>query len=238
METQGVFGYIIDNKKKLMQVDNDADILWQILVREIYILMKHYGSKDALKSAFENIKTTKGKPNKEDMDNFAIFTNLVVKKEDLKWKDILHYCQSSFINILEAGYICNNAEEIGFVFILDFDKGLVKFYKKSIEKKNQGLNAATLEEIMEFDNMPFKMYGDIVCEMKSSFADFYEKYLKIQSELKNLNILKIKAKSECATNIEDKVDKLIYDMEWEMKKLHTSRRVFYHRLKALDLIEE
>ena len=42
MGTKGAFGYIIGRKKRLMQVKNDADLLWQVLVREIYILMKHF----------------------------------------------------------------------------------------------------------------------------------------------------------------------------------------------------
>ena len=41
-----------------------------------------------------------------------------------------------------------------------------------------------------------------------------------------------------ADNIEEKVNKLIDDMNWEKKKLNSSRRFFYYRLKDLDLIEE
>jgi hypothetical protein len=37
-------------------VNDDADLLWQILVREIFILMKHYKSIEALKEAFLKIK--------------------------------------------------------------------------------------------------------------------------------------------------------------------------------------
>ena len=59
MEKQGVFGYIIGKKRRLMHVQCDADLLWQILVREIYVLMKHYGSNQLLQEAFEKIKSTK-----------------------------------------------------------------------------------------------------------------------------------------------------------------------------------
>jgi hypothetical protein len=245
METQGAFGYIIDNKKRIMFVESDAELLWQILVREIYVLMKHYGSKEALRSAFENIKTAKGKPKNEELEKYIMFTNLheetysgVMNRRDYKWSTTLHYCQSSFINILEAGLIVNQAEELGFVFLLDFDKGCVKFYKKYLEKKREDIATATLEEIMEFDDMPIISREVIINEMKSSFNDFYGKYLNIREELQNLYKLKTKARRESAANIEDKVDKLIYDMEWEMKKLHAGRRVFYNRLKVLDLIEE
>lgn len=43
MGTQGVFGYVIDGKRFLMHVQYDADMLWGLLLRELYILMKHYG---------------------------------------------------------------------------------------------------------------------------------------------------------------------------------------------------
>jgi hypothetical protein len=56
--------------------------------------------------------------------------------------------------------------------------------------------------------------------------------------LDKLNKLKFEAKKQGAANIEDKVDKLIYDMDFQKKELNRNRRVFYHRLKALDLIEE
>jgi hypothetical protein len=56
--------------------------------------------------------------------------------------------------------------------------------------------------------------------------------------LDKLNKLLIETKRQGAANIEDKVDKLIYDIKIEERKLHTSRRVFYNRLKSLDLIEE
>jgi hypothetical protein len=59
MSCQGVFGYIIGKKKRMMDVKNDANLLWQILVREIYVLMKHYKTKETLQDAFETIKVTK-----------------------------------------------------------------------------------------------------------------------------------------------------------------------------------
>ena len=67
MVSQGVFGYIIGRKKRMMLVNIDADMFWQILVREIYVLMKHYETKEALQRAFETIKTTKNKPKPEDI---------------------------------------------------------------------------------------------------------------------------------------------------------------------------
>jgi hypothetical protein len=86
--------------------------------------------------------------------------------------------------------------------------------------------------------MPTKTYIEIVSEMNERFIIWYDKYSKIQEELDKLNKLKFEAKKQGAANIEDKVDKLIYDMDFQKKELNRNRRVFYHRLKALDLIEE
>ena len=154
------------------------------------------------------------------------------------WSHILHFCQSSFINILEAGYILNQLEENGFIFIIDFNKGAVQYYRKELDGKKMPIQSATLEEIMYFEDMPSKSYDEIVSEMKTSFDDFYEKYSKIEKELKKLQNLKVISKNQNAGNIEDKVDKLIDDMKWEKKKLNSTRKVFLDRLQALNLIED
>ena len=235
MGTQGVFGYIIGRKKRIIHVQYDSDLLWQILVREIYILMKHYGTKEALQTEFEKIKTTKGTPKKEDIEKYKIFKEFENENDD--WWSLLRYCQSSFINILEAGYIINQKEEYGQCFILDFNKGSVSFYGKSHDNKNELLETATIEEIMEFEDMPTKTYTEIVSEMNERFIIWYDKFVKVKDELDKLDILKKGAKKQGAANIEDKVDKLIYDINFQKKELNRNRRVFYNRLKALDLIE-
>jgi hypothetical protein len=236
---QGAFGYIIGKKKRLMSVQKNADFLWQILVREIYVLMRHFDTKDKLLEAFENIKTIKGCPKTKDIDKFRIFTNLENQNQSRNtWVDILHFCQSSYINVLEAGYMLNQQEENGLIFLLDFNKGTAYYYKKELDGKKTPIQSATIEEIMRFEDMPTKMYDEIVSEMRANFDEFYEKYAKIEKELKNLQNLKIISKTQNAANIEDKVDKLIDDMIWEKKKLNTNRKVFLNRLKDLDLIED
>ena len=239
MITKGAFGYIIGKKKRIMEVKKDADLLWQILVREIYVLLKHYQTKENLQNAFEKIKTTKCAPKKIDLEKFKMFTDLEsIANNNNDWSAILHYCQASYINILEAGYIINQHEERGKIFILDFNKGAVVYYNKDFEGKHKTIQTATLDEIMIFDDMPVKTYSEIVTEMRTNFDDFNEKYVKIEEELKNLMKLKMVSKTQNAANIEDKVNRLIEDMNWEKKKLHKSRRVFYERLKVLDLIDE
>jgi hypothetical protein len=234
MVSQGVFGYIIGRKKRMMHVNIDADMFWQILVREIYVLMKHYETKEALKSAFEMIKITKNKPKLEDIEKCKIFADLEVlnnKADD--WYCLLRYCQHSFINILEAGYIINQKEEYGLVFMLDFNKGLVSCYSNN----SKILETATIEEIMEFDEMPTKCYKEIIKEMREIFGIWNEKFLKISEELVNLKKIKQESKNQGAVNIEYKVDKLIYDVKLQRQILYGERRVFYNRLEALDLIE-
>ena len=103
--------------------------------------------------------------------------------------------------------------------------------------KDELLETATIEEIMAFEDMPTKTYTEIVSEMNERFIIWHDKLSKVKDELEKLDILKKEAKKQGAANIEDKVDKLIYDINFQKKELNRTRRVFYHRLKALDLIE-
>jgi hypothetical protein len=219
-----------------MYVKNDANLLWQILVREIYVLMKHYKTKQALQEAFETIKVTKVIPKEKEKDKCRIFTDFEEIPKD--WYSFLYHCQSSYINILEAGYIINQATEVGHIFMLDFNKGIARFYNRELNGKIKELNIATIKDIMEFDDMPTISYTEIVTEMNTQFADFYDKYSKVQTEIDKINNIINQSKQQCSYNIEEKAKKLLDDMIWEKKKLIKQRRVFYHRLKALDLIEE
>lgn len=237
MITKGTFGYIIGRKKRFMYVDNDADLLWQILVREIYILMKHFQTKEHLQKAFEKIKTTKSKPKPKDSDIDKNKIFLDFSKDGHDWYSLLQFCQGSFINILESGYIINEPEERGHVFLLDFNKGNVRFYKKNWDGIIHELDTATIEEIMEFDDMPAKSYPEIISEMTARFNDYYSNLTRIEKELEKIKNVMNEAKKQCSYNIEEKTSKLLEKMNLEKTKLHMNRRVFYHRLKALDLIE-
>ena len=81
MGTQGSFGYKIGRKVRLMQVQFDADLLWQVCVREIYILMKHFGSIESLQQAFESLKEAKGKPKLEAIEKCKIYTELNLSQQ-------------------------------------------------------------------------------------------------------------------------------------------------------------
>ena len=239
MTTIGTFGYIIGRKKRIMRVQNDAELLWQILVREIYILMKHFGSKELLQESFEKIKVVKSEPKEADIEKCKIFTNLESINSEHGWPELLHYCQGSFINLLETGSILKqDVDEMGYVFILDFNKGQVKFFNKNLHGKIEEISQASIEEIMDFEEMPDISYDKIISNMKEKFSDYYNKYIKIKEELYRLITLKNNARDQGAVNIEKKVDKLIDEMNWELKVLNLGRRVFYNRLNDLDLIDE
>lgn len=238
MITNGAFGYIIGKKKRIMYVDDDADLLWQILIGEIYILMHHYKTIEELQKAFEKIEIVKNKPKKHQTEKCKCFTDFERNELD-EWECVLRYCQHSFINILEAGFILNEKDEPnGHIFILDFNKREAKFYLRDCEGKSNKIVNATIEEIMTFDEMPTMSYTEIVNDMNNRFIIYFDSIIKVQNELEKLNKLLIETKRQCAVNIEEKIEKLINDMKIEEKKLHMERRVFYNRLKVLELIEE
>ena len=239
MVTKGAFGYIIGKKKRLMPVNDDADLLWQILVREIFVLMKHFVTKEDLQKAFEAIVVAKNKPNFGQIQHCKCFTDFDNSDDDWNWSSLLRYCQSSLINVLECGYILNEKKDLyGHIFLLDFNKGEVSFFYKDCDGKDKQIDSAKIEEIMEFDDMPSKSYTEIVSEMRERFAVFYENITKVRTEIEKLNKLLAESKRQGAANIEEKVDKLLYEMKIEERKLNLGRRVFYNRLKVLDLIEE
>jgi hypothetical protein len=222
-----------------MPVNDDADLLWQLLVREIYVLMKHFKTKEDLQKAFEAIIVAKNNPNFGQIQQCKCFTDFDNSDDDWNWPSLLRYCQSSFINVLECGYILNEKSDLyGHIFLLDFNKGEVVYYFKDCDGKNKEIDSAKIEEIMEFDVMPSKSYTEIVAEMREKFAVFYENITKVRTEIEKLNKLLVESKRQGAANIEEKVDKLLYEMKIEERKLNIGRRVFYNRLKALDLIEE
>ena len=237
MDKRGAFGFILGKKKRMMYIEEDTELMWQILVREIYILMEHYITIEKLREDFEKIKVVKNKPTEKEIEKCKMFYDYSNNIQPTDWKNLLKYCQNSYINLLESGYIMNETDVSGRIFMLDLNKGIVRYYIKK-ELKIIEQETATIEVIMGFDDMPTKTYKEIIKEMKISFLSYYEYLKKIHEDIDKLKKLKNKAKIENALNIEDKVDKLLDDMEWEEKQLHMRRRVFYHRLKAINLIEE
>jgi len=242
MGTHGSFGYKIGRKVRLMQVQRDADLLWQILVREIYVLIKHYGTIEALRQAFEGLFEAKNKPKPKPtvIEKLKPFTDLKVSYQNTSdWVCLTRYCQHSFINVLESGYFLNNGnEDDSFVFILDFNTNSAVFYGKDWQKKTTQYEKAPIEDIMEFEEMPTKSYSEIVSEMSVRFEKYNEGFEKVHQEMEKINNI-IKKAQELGgdQNVISKAKDLLYDMEWEKRKLETEYRFFYHRLDALNLID-
>jgi hypothetical protein len=242
MGTQGSFGYKIGRKIRLMHVQFDADMLWQILVREIYVLMKHYGSIESLREVFINLLEAKNKPKPEAIEKCKIFSDLEVinklKKDTSDWYCLTRHCQHSFINILESGYFLNNGGDSGLVFILDFNTNSVRFYGVDYEKKKTEYEKATIDEIMEFEDMPTKTYTEIVTEMNLRFENYDKQVKEVNLEIERINNIIKKAKELGGDkNVITKANQLLDDMKWEKRKLDMKYRFFYHRLDALNLID-
>jgi hypothetical protein len=238
MGTHGSFGYKIGRKVRLMHVQYDADMLWQTCVREIFVLMKHFGSIDSLRDAFENLKEAKNKPKPEAIEKCKPYTDLSVSYQNTgDWYCLTRNCQHSYINILDSGYFLNNGGKFGFIFLLDFNTNSVRFYGIDWEKKEEEYEKATIDEIMEFDDMPTKSYTEIVSETRERAEKYFEKLKKVDEEIENIKNLTKKAKEIGATlDIIQKTKELLYDMEIERNKLEGDYRYFYHRLDALNLI--
>ena len=126
-----------------------------------------------------------------------------------------------------------------FIFILDFNTNTVRFYGKDWQnKKTIEYEKATIDEIMEFDDMPTKTYTEIVSEMNERFEKYNNNCEKVNQEIEKINNI-IKKAQELGgdQNVISKARDLLYDMEWEKRKLETEYRFFYHRLDALNLID-
>ena len=240
MGVKGAFGYKIGKKIRLMRVEHDANLIWQILVREIYVLIKHYETIETLREVFKSLKDAKGKPTHSTIEKCKVYTDLRVSSQTINdWCCLLRHCQHSYINILESGYILNNGnEESGLILLLDFNINSVIFYDKNYKKEITIYEKATIDEIMEFEDMPTKALTTIVEEMNNKFKIYKEKSEKIRIECEKIELIINKAKELGGeNNIIQKAKKLLDDMEFEKIKLDMGYRVFYNRIDDLNLID-
>ena len=241
MVIQGSFGYKIGRKTRLMNVQHDADLLWQICVREIYVLMKHYKTIEPLRKAFEELKEAKSKPKPQIIEKCKPFTDLHILntiQSNVDWSNLTKFCQHSFINVLDSGYFLNNGIKEGLIFLLDFNTNSVTFSETVKDKKEKVLETATIDEILEFDDMPTKTLTEIVTDFKQRFTKYEEKIKEVNSEITSLQSIIEKTKELGGEqNIIQKAKTLLDNMEWERKKIEMEYRYFYHRLDALNLID-
>jgi translation initiation factor 1 (eIF-1/SUI1) len=113
----------------------------------------------------------------------------------------------------------------------------VRFYGINYDKSEEEHENATIDEIMDFDDMPTKTYTEIVTETRDRAEKYFDKMKKVDNEIKELKDLTQKVKSACATqDMIQQATELLRVMENERRKLEWDYRYFYHRLDALNLI--
>ena len=108
----------------------------------------------------------------------------------------------------------------------------------SCDNTDELIDSAKIEEIMEFEDMPTKTYTEIINEMISNFNDYYKNFTHLEEEIEKLLAIIYESKKQCSFNIEEKATKMLNTINFEKTNLHIGRRVFYNRLKALDLLEQ
>jgi len=235
----GSFGYKLGRKTRLMHVEYDADILWQTCVREIYLLMKQFGSMDLFKEAFEQLLVVKDsssiKP--EDIDKCRPYTNVsCINKQPIHWRELTTYCQHSYINLLDSGYFLNNGEKAGYIFLLDFNTFSVRFYS-IINNKEKEYATATIDDIMEFEDMPSKTSMEILTEMKERHRPFYERIQCINEEIAKIRAMIERAKELRDQNILQQTTYLLANQLSNLRDIEEEYQYFYHRLNCLQLID-
>lgn len=242
MNIEGSFGYKIGRKIRLFHVTHNADILWQTCVRELYVLLKHYGNIDDLKKNMKNLKIPKKMPNERDIEKLKLYMDEKIEIYDtssMEWDALLKHCQHSFINAIQSGYFLNNGKDMGYVFIVDFNKEWIKFYYKKSDGKVIPYNEVTLTEIMNFDEMPTASLHDIHLQTQTQFDIYYQKRVYIEKEIQKIkNIIDKTIEMGGEQNIIQKAKTMLEKMEWEKNKILLGYKVFYNRLNMLNLIEQ
>ena len=195
MGTQGCFGFIIGNKKYFMHVQYDAYALWDILLKDFYILLKHFSSIDAIQSAFESIIIIENDetPDLKAIEKCKYFTNLEVSYKTTKdWHCLLYACQKSFIYLLEAGYMVNTGHLNGYVIALDFNqKALVDLTEYTELPSHPTI--IYVDQVLAMENPPSKTYLEIVSTLHKEYKycteikSLLNKQLSLAKEMLLLN---------------------------------------------------
>lgn len=199
MGTQGLFGYILGKKTRTMHVQYDADMLWDILIREIYVIMKHFGTIEKVRDAFGKIQSAKNNPSSLQIEKCKYFTDLNVSTHSTTdWYCLLRGCQSSFINILECGYILNQTYMSGYIFIWNLNTNTVEytFHSNNKEKDINMIKSVSVpNNIMVSEDVPILTYNEIVDNLKNKYDNDNKEKYALNDKIKELenDISKIKA---------------------------------------------
>lgn len=234
MGTRGAFGYRIGRKLRLMYVQYDGDMLWMILIREIYVLMKHYGSVESLRQAFAALVDAKNQPTAEAIEKCKMFTNLQVSDRSTSdWYCLTNGCQSSFINMLQSGYVYNSGNEnCGFTFLLDFNINTARFYMTDRANTVIEHEKATIDEIMVLkERVPLKTLPEIVAQMHQSYA---EHVINVTRRSEQIAALKEALKHTTDEYVKRHLEMLCV----EERVYHFDVKYFNDRIVALNLLVE
>jgi hypothetical protein len=257
---QGTIGFIIGKKSCLMVVDNHGDLLWQICVRELYILLKYYNSNlEILKNEFLKLIIIKKNQNLkkkltkdfllycdlnninelEDINKLLENKNKIINDDDYIFsiENILKFINLSFINILDIGYFLNNGlkKEKNYNFIIDFNNEELRYYKKTNDGKIINYEKIKILDILNFDDMPEITYNEIIKKNKDRFDIYYDKLLIILREKDNIN--KILKNNLLDNNIINGAKKMLDKINDELYIHNKNYRYFFNRLNDLELID-
>ncbi len=242
MGTQGVFGYILGKKKRYMHVQYDANMLYDILIRELYILLKHHGSVENLKTVFDTIKNASGIPTKEILNKTKYYSNFTVSnKSTSDWYCVLRNCQLSFINIIDCGFILNCHDEYGFIFTLNFNTNKIIF---SNDKKI--IHEHEISDILNMEGMPQITYDEIINDVRLAYNinkekideknDILHKILLEHPNIEKIILTKRHIDSKDPKIIDTVQKKILHDeCKYEIHNLLHYGYDFDKRLKSLLL---
>lgn len=251
----GAFGYKTGNNYYLMRVEFDVDLLWDICIREIYILMKHYGSFELLKEAFENLKVVKQdeEPEEDDIIKCEIFSPIHKEKHMKYWYWLLKKCRHSFINVLESGYFLGNGYDFdGAVFLFDLDKKIMTFYDwddtTKVVMQEVGLDDMMINPSTYIQDIPLISKDEIIDKFRKSHEMTKIKLNRIQkyiddsaSYLKSIiENYKFKHVCEWTSQLMKSVSLEIEISESEKSALigNYDSGILHRRLELLNMLEK
>lgn len=234
----GSFGFKIGKKMRLMKIENHMDIAWQVGVREMYVLLKHYSDPHSLMERMNALKDAKGTVHKKALEKCKYFTDIDTPPTEQTWETATKYCQGSFIHLLECGYFLNNGTKNGTLLLLDFNKQSMFLYHTDSAGKQHEHQQATFEEILAFEHMPTLSLEELLSAMRERYHAYESNLHKIQTELDRIETVIAKTKEMGADqNILMKTQHLKDTLQWDLRRVKLEYRFFYHQLDALQLIE-
>ena len=236
MGTKGVFGYILNGKKYLIHVQFDADMLWKILTKEILIIKKHYKTSKNIANAFKKIIIGTGIPTSKIIKQCEYFTELNVStKSTSDWYCLLRKCQSSYINLLEAGYILNQTDEYGYVFIWNLDTDNVEFYTVSNRYEKEPIYITNINSLENIISVPKQTYSEIVNKIKHQYNVKINKISELKNNIEKINNIIEKAKILDSNEIQIESENILSKYKNELNFILSVNLEFIERLKDLEI---